>query len=445
MPAFNEEKAIGRTVAKLKRLYPEAELLVVDDASTDQTVPVAKAAGAKVIRQPRNRGNGAAIKAGIRKAGDSRLDMALVVCDSVASAAGVFTRNKVRAAPVELSEKRLRRGKSRAVLVNAGVANAMTGRGGMQAARAVTAETARVLGIADSEVVAASTGVIGVQLPVEKMLRAMPALVKNLSPNGFGEFSEAILTTDTTSKIVKSYFRLGARRATILGIAKGSGMIAPDMATMLAFLFTDIAADPKLLRKILKTAAAQTFNRVTVDGDTSTNDTLLLMTSGVLGNVPVGYSSPAAKTLAHAVEDVCYQLAEKIARDGEGATKIARIIVKGASSESDAVKVARTVAESPLVKTALHGADPNWGRVAAAAGRSGAKINQWRLDINIGGIPCVKSGVPSRNFDEKKVAAIMKKDEVEIEINLNLGHGEARYLACDFSAEYVHINAHYRT
>ena len=387
----------------------------------------------------------AAIKAGIRKAGDQRLDMALAVCDSVASAAGVFTRNKVRAAPVELSEKRLRRGRSRAALVNAGAANAMTGREGMRAARATTAEAARVLGISSSEIVTASTGVIGVQLPVEKMLRAMPALVKNLSPNGFGEFSEAILTTDTTSKIVKSYFRLGARRATILGIAKGSGMIAPDMATMLAFLFTDAAADPKLLRRILQTATARTFNRVTVDGDTSTNDTLLLMASGVLGNVLIGDSSPAAKTLAHAVEDVCCQLTEKIARDGEGATKIARIIVKGASNESDAVKVARTIAESPLVKTALHGADPNWGRIAAAAGRSGAKIKQWKLDIKIGGIPCINDGIPSRNFDEKKVAIVMKKDEVDIEINLNLGRGEARYLTCDFSADYVRINAHYRT
>jgi len=387
----------------------------------------------------------AAVKAGIRKAGDKRDDLALVLCNTLASSAGVFTLNEVRAAPVQITEKRLISGKSRAVLVNAGVANAMTGKDGLRAAKATTGEVARLLKMNRSDVLCASTGVIGVQLPAHKMIRATPALVKKLSPNGFDEFSKAILTTDSAPKVAQIYFKLGARRATLLGIAKGSGMIAPNMATMLAFLFTDVGADSKLLQEILSDVTERTFNRVTVDGDTSTNDTLLIMSSGAAGNMPISAINPAAKTLAKAVEDVCYQLTEKIARDAEGGTKVARVIVRGALSESDAVKVARTIAESPLVKAALHGGDPNWGRIAAAAGRSGAKMDQWNLDIKIGGIPCVKSGTASKQFDEKKVAAAMKKAEVKFEINLNLGQGEASFLACDLSAEYVRINAHYRT
>ena len=387
----------------------------------------------------------AAVKAGIRKAGDRRDDLALVVCNALAPSAGVFTQNAVVAAPVELTRKRLMDGRSRAALVNAGVANAMTGKEGLRAAKATTGEVARLLNINRSDVLCASTGVIGVQLPAHKMIRATPSLVKKLSPNGFDEFSKAILTTDRVPKVAQTSFRLGTRRATILGIAKGSGMIAPNMATMLAFLFTDASADSRLLLEILRDVSGRTFNRVTVDGDTSTNDTLLIMSSGAAGNVSISSESPAAKTLAKAIEDVCYQLTEKIARDAEGGTKVARVIVKGALNESDAVRVARTIAESPLVKTALHGGDPNWGRIAAAAGRAGAVLEQSSLDIKIGGIPCVKSGVPSKQFDEKKVAATMKKAEVKFEINLNIGKAEASFLACDLGAEYVRINAHYRT
>jgi len=386
-----------------------------------------------------------ATKAGLRSSGDSRPDLALVMCDSMAQAAGVFTRNKVRAAPGILAEKRLRKGTARAVLVNAGIANSMTGEKGMEAATDTTAEVAKVLQIPDTEVLPASTGVIGVQLPVQKINRAAPRLVKALAPDGFGEVSEAILTTDTGPKVVRTTFKVGARKATLLGLAKGAGMIAPNMATMLAFLFTDVDAESKLLRKVLRNSTGRTFNRITVDGDTSTNDTVLIMAGGSLGNRPLTDSSRGAKVFAKAVEDVCARLAEMIVRDGEGATRIARVVVKGASSDSDAHKAARAIAESLLVKTALHGADPNWGRIAAAVGRSGAKVDQKKLSIKIGPVTCVVKGVPVEHFDEKKAAAAMKKNTVLIEVNLGLGRAEARYLTSDLTAEYVRINAHYRT
>lgn len=387
----------------------------------------------------------AAIKAGIRKAADPRNDLALVVCDSIASAAGVFTTNKVKAAPVELTEKRLRAGKARAVLVNAGIANAMTGDEGMIAAKTVTGEVAERLSIPAGQVLCTSTGVIGVQLPLKKILTVTPLLLNKLSPDGFSDFSEAILTTDTAPKIIQKSFKVGARKATILGTAKGAGMIAPNMATMLAFLFTDVAAEPKFLKEVLKETAEETFNRITIDGDTSTNDTLIIMAGGAIKNKPLDAKSRDAKYFREAVYEICAGLAAMVVRDGEGATRVAEISVKGAANKLDAVKAARTIAESPLVKTALCGADPNWGRIAAAAGRSGAKVDQRKLDVKIGGIVCVAGGVPAKNFDEEKVKNAMLKDLVKIEVDLGLGKGEARFLTCDFSKGYIEINAHYRT
>lgn len=387
----------------------------------------------------------ATARAGLRGPGDHRDDMALIYSETTAAAAGVFTKNRVQAAPVLLCRRRLRNSTARAILANAGIANAMTGDAGMEAAMNTSKKVAEKLDLSPSQVLAASTGVIGAQLPVEKMIRKIPRLVAALSPENFRNVAEAILTTDTAPKMAQKTFKAGTRRGTVMGIAKGAGMIAPGMATMLAFLLTDAAIRPQLLRRVLKDAAEVTFNRITVDGDTSTNDSVIAMAGGALGNEPLKESGPGLKSFAAALEDVCAELAGMIVRDGEGATRIARIAVKGAASDSDALRAARTVAESPLVKTALHGADPNWGRIAAALGRSGAKLEQRRLAIKIGSVTCVENGVQAENFDERKAAAAMKKKTVCIEVNLGMGRCQASVLTCDMSPEYVQINSHYRT
>lgn len=386
-----------------------------------------------------------AIKASIRYGSDTRMDMALAVSDRVAHAAGVFTRNKVKAAPVELARKRIGRGRARAILVNAGIANAMTGDEGTKAAVATTAAVAETLGVPAGQVLPASTGVIGVQLPVETMVRAVPKLTDRIKPGGFDDFSKAILTTDTAPKVATAKFSLGSKKASMIGIAKGSGMIAPDMATMLAFVFTDVAVSPKFLKSALKIAADSTFNRITIDGDTSTNDSLFILANGALGNTAIEAGRANAKKFADALLDVCSRVARMIVVDGEGATRVAKISVVGAASDADALKVARTVAESPLVKTALCGADPNWGRIAAAAGRSGAKVDPKKLSVKIGTTLCVKGGVPVESFDEKKAKAAMNKKTVDIEIDLGTGKGTASFLTCDMTKGYIEINAHYRT
>jgi len=387
----------------------------------------------------------ATARAGLRGPGDHREDMALIYSDTPAVAAGVFTRNRVRAAPVKLCRKRLRSPSARAILVNAGVANAMTGRAGMEAATNTCDAVAEELGLLPSQVLPASTGVIGVRLPADKMIGKVPELVAGLSYGNFRNVAQAILTTDTVPKITKRSFKVGARRGTVLGIAKGAGMIAPDMATMLAFLFTDVAVRPRLLRNALGEAVKDTFNRIVVDGDTSTNDSVIVMAGGALGNEPLKESGPGSKSFIEALKDVCSGLAEMIVRDGEGAARVARITVKGAASESDAVKAAGTVAGSPLVKTALHGADPNWGRIAAAIGRSGAKMDERKLVIKIGAVTCVRCGVQAEGFSEKKAAAAMRKNTVDIEVDLGTGNCRASFLTCDMGPDYVRINSHYRT
>ncbi len=387
----------------------------------------------------------ASVKAGLRAPGDGRNDMALIYSENPAVAAGVFTTNKVQAAPVQLCRKRLRGSKAGAILVNAGIANAMTGDAGMNAATDTCRAVAEKLGLPQSRVLPASTGVIGVELPVKKMLGKIPELVDGLSPDNIQDAAEAILTTDTRPKITKRTFKIGSRRGTVLGIAKGAGMIAPDMATMLAFILTDTAVEPQLLRRALKDSVKGAFNRITIDGDTSTNDSVIAMAGGALGNEPLGVSGAGSRSFSQALEEVCSELAGMIVRDGEGATRAARVTVKGAASDADAVRAARTIADSPLVKTAIHGADPNWGRIAAAAGRSGAKMNRSRLTIKVGAVTCVEKGVQSGSFSEKKAAAAMKKDTVDIEVNLGMGKCEASFLTCDISPEYVRINSHYRT
>lgn len=386
-----------------------------------------------------------AVCAGLRRDGGGELDLALIVSDNPATAAGTFTQNKVQAAPVILARQRVKSGTAQAILANAGCANAMTGPEGLASAKSTTAAAAKAVGIKPEFVLPASTGVIGTQLPVEKIKAVMPELAHCLRPGGFSDASRAIMTTDKVPKTVRITFPLGKKRATLAGLAKGAGMIAPDMATMFAFLLTDACVRPELSRTALRESVETSFNRVRVDGDTSTNDCALLLAGGAAGNAPLGSASPAAKSFKRALSDACYALAEMMTRDGEGASRIMDLRIYGAKSQADALKIGRTIADSPLVKTALHGADPNWGRIAAAAGRSGAKVDPNRLRIVIGGVECVRGGVPIPKFNEKHAAAEMRKDTVIIEVYIGQGKAASRFLASDFTAEYIRINAHYRT
>ncbi|HZE20449.1 MAG TPA: bifunctional glutamate N-acetyltransferase/amino-acid acetyltransferase ArgJ, partial [Desulfobaccales bacterium] len=315
----------------------------------------------------------AAAAAGIKKTGD--LDLALMVAESPAAAAGVFTTNRVKAAPVLVSRERLRRGSAQAILVNAGNANACTGPQGLAAARENCRRTAELLNIRQGLVLPASTGVIGQVLPGDKINHALPQLVAALSPDGLGEAARAIMTTDTRPKAYLAQGKIEAKKFTLAGIAKGSGMIHPDLATLLVFLFTDAAASPKILKTLLRQALATSFNRITVDGDTSTNDTILLLASGAAGLEPIVGPGPAMSALGEAVNQVMGELAMQVVADGEGARHVYRIKVLGAATPAAALKAARTVALSPLVKTAVAGADVNWGRIMAALGRAGASFD----------------------------------------------------------------------
>lgn len=384
-------------------------------------------------------------RAGLRKGNDSRNDLALFVCENEANTAGVFTKNLVKAAPVIVSQQIIKKGKARAIIVNAGYANAMTGEQGIKSARTVTEAVAKELEIPPHTVIPASTGVIGVNLPLAKIVRAIPALVENLREDGFSEASKAIMTTDKVPKVVVEKFSLGTKRATLVGIAKGAGMIAPDMATMLAFLFTDASVSSQVLKKTLKESVEESFNRVRVDGDTSTNDMAVVMAGGALRNSMLTESSPQISAFQSALSEACFALAEMMARDGEGATKIMDLRVIGAKTKADAIKVGKTISDSPLVKTALHGGDPNWGRIAAAVGRSGVKIDPNKLIITIGKVECVRDGMPSPKFNEKRAAMAMRKPTVIVTVDLQMGKESARFLASDLTAEYIHINAHYRT
>ncbi len=382
-----------------------------------------------------------AVAAGVKRPG--RLDMGLLVCDGPAAAAGVFTRNRVAAAPVAVCRERLARGAARAVLVNSGNANACTGARGLDDARALSARAAELLDVAPDEVLPCSTGVIGLPLPVDRMAGALPALVEGLGDDP-EPFARSIMTTDTFPKVSARTLSLGGREVRLLGIAKGAGMIRPDMATMLAFLATDAPVGAEALRSALALAADRTFNRITVDGDTSTNDTALVLASGLAGGSPLEEDPRAWDAFSSALEDVCGELARLIVRDAEGGTKVVEVRVRGAATEEAALAVARTIAESPLVKTAVHGEDPNWGRIAAALGRSGA-YGGGPFSIAIGGVPVVRDGLGRGPEAEARAHEQMKLPEFEILVDLEEGPGEAAVTTCDLSAEYVRINADYRS
>ena len=382
-----------------------------------------------------------AVEAAVKAPG--RLDLGCIVCDGPAAAAGVFTRNRVVAAPVTLCRERVPAAGVRVVLANAGNANACTGEAGLRDAVRLCAVVAETLGVAPEAVLPCSTGVIGLPLPMERMVAALPALAAALGEDS-EPFARCILTTDTCAKVAARSVPRGDREIRVLGVAKGSGMIRPDMATMLAFLVTDAPVGPELLQQILRQAAERTFNRITVDGDTSTNDTVLALASGAAGGTALEADPEAREAFVAAVEAVCRDLARRIVRDGEGARKLVDVWVRGAADAAAAERVARTIAESPLVKTALHGEDPNWGRIAAALGRSGAYAGGL-FAISVGGVEIVAGGQGLGKEAEAAARRVMQGDEFAIEVRLDEGPGEACVTTCDFSAEYVSINADYRS
>ena len=389
---------------------------------------------------------------GIRAAGvhagfyeGQRPDLALVVADAdTPVGCGVFTKNAFAAAPVQVSRELVARGQATAVLLNAGNANAATGEPGLKAAREAGEMAAWALGLAPENVFVASTGVIGVPLALEPFEQAIPTLVEALSPEGGHDAARAIMTTDTHAKECAVRFVADGITYTVGGMCKGAGMIQPDMATMLAVITTDVPIAPGLAQQALVQAVATSFNAVTVDSDTSTNDSVFLLSSGAAGGIPIAGPGSAYTAFRDALTAVCENLARQIAADGEGSTKLVTVNVRGAACAADADAAARTVANSPLVKTAIAGHDCNWGRIAAALGRSGARFTQERVDIDILGLPVCRAGL-TVGFDEDEALARFTADEVVIDIDLHAGEASARIWTCDLTHDYISINADYRS
>jgi glutamate N-acetyltransferase/amino-acid N-acetyltransferase len=385
----------------------------------------------------------AAAAAGIKKPGV--LDLCLMVADTPAAAAGVFTKNRVKAAPVLISKDRLRTGRAQAILVNAGNANACTGPEGLTTARDTCRAAAKLLHIPERLVLPSSTGVIGSPLPGDRITAALPQLVAGLNPDGLGDAARAIMTTDTRPKASLVQGKLDGRKFTLAGIAKGSGMIHPDMATLLVFLFTDAAASSKVLKTLLRQALTKSFNRITVDGDTSTNDTILLLAGGQAGNPVITGAGAAMSALGEAVARVMGELAYQVVADAEGARHVYRVEVLGAATAAEAKKAALTVALSPLVKTAMAGEDVNWGRIMAALGRAGARFDPQRVAIAFGGQPVVENGRGLGPQAEAAAQQVIKSGAFTVTIRLNAGDFADYYETCDFTEDYVRINADYRS
>ena len=380
-----------------------------------------------------------AVKAGIKASG--KLDLGLIAASDRAIGAGVFTQSKVVAAPVTLSREVLRTNAEniKAIIVNAGNANACTGEEGLANARAVSERAASLLGVNPEQILQCSTGIIGEQLPISSILKGIDDLMTADAEMG-REFAEAIMTTDQVRKEASIELSIGH----IAGVCKGSGMIAPNMATMLGFILTDVNISQKLLQQALADVVTLSFNAVTIDSDTSTNDTVLLLSSCRRGEEITDTSSAGYIEFKNGLYEICFSLAEQVAKDGEGATKIVRISVTGAASTDDARKAARTVAESPLVKTAMFGCDPNWGRIIAALGRSGCEMDEKYTDITICAHKLLDQGTPQK-FDAQEVSTLLKENDIHIEINLNIGESEMTILTCDYSYDYIKINADYHT
>jgi len=381
------------------------------------------------------------VASGLKKNGGK--DLGLIYSEVPATVAGVFTKNLVQAAPVLLDRERIKSGKCQAVIVNSGNANCCTGEQGMLDAIAMTRFAASGLVISEDLVLVASTGVIGQGLDTGKIEAAMPELVRDMKPDGMANLAEAVMTTDTVPKVVSRQGEMEGKPYTVVGVAKGSGMIRPDMATMLCFVFSDIKISHDLLTEALLAATHKSFNKITVDGDTSTNDTIL-----VLGN---GLSGATVKNPAHiesfqvVLDKVLIDLSKMVVKDGEGATKLVEIIIRGALNDKDAYKIADTISNSNLVKTALFGEDANWGRILAAAGRAGVKIDPYKVDIFFDAVMIAKDSMWCGEKAEEEAAKILKRDEFAISVDLNMGKGSASIFTCDFSVEYVKINADYRS
>ncbi len=378
--------------------------------------------------------------AGIKKKAGDSLDLGILLSEVPCVAAGVFTTNRIKAAPVVLSQQRLASGRAVAVVVNSGCANACTGEQGLADAAEMAALTARGVGVSPEDVLVASTGVIGQQLPMELIRAGIGRIV--LADDGGHSLVRAMMTTDTVPKEVAA--SVGEGGFIIGGVAKGSGMIHPNLATMFCFLTTDAAVELDFLRSALGRAVDISLNMISVDGDTSPSDMVLIMANGLAGGEVIGQDTEQAGAFQQALSRVCLYLAKAIARDGEGASKLIEVTVNGAASLAEARLAARTVVGSPLVKSAVHGNDPNWGRIIAAVGRSGVEVVESKIDLYLGGIGVVKGGSPLP-FDEGKVVAVLRGSEVSINLNLNLGSAAATAWGCDLSEEYVTINSQYMT
>lgn len=389
----------------------------------------------------------ATAEAGIRY--KNRTDVLLAVMDKGTAVAGVFTKSKCPSAPVEWCRAKLKGGKARALVVNSGNANAFTGKTG-RASTALTAKiAAKAVGCSESEIFLASTGVIGEPLDATKFDGVLGRLAEAATPGDYLAAARAIMTTDTFPKVATATVKLGKAKVTINGMAKGAGMIAPDMATMLSFIFTDAPIAPAALQALLKSGVEDTFNAVTIDGDTSTSDTLLAFATGAAaeqGAPKISRASdPRLKAFVKAFNQVLANLAEQVARDGEGARKLVEITVEGAKTKASARKIAMSIANSPLVKTAIAGEDANWGRVVMAVGKAGEPADRDKLSISFNGIRVARNGARDPSYDEAQVSAAMKAPEIAIRVSLGLGKGRDRVMTCDLTKEYVAINGDYRS
>lgn len=389
----------------------------------------------------------ATAEAGIRY--KNRTDVLLAILDKGTAVAGVFTKSKCPSAPVEWCRAKLKGGRARALVVNSGNANAFTGKTGRSSTAMTAKIAAKAVGCSESEIFLASTGVIGEPLDATKFDGVLGRLAVSAEPGDYLAAAKAIMTTDTFPKVATATVKLGKAKVTINGMAKGAGMIAPDMATMLSFIFTDAPIAPAALQALLKAGVEDTFNAVTIDGDTSTSDTLLAFATGAAaehGAPKISRASdPRLKAFTKAFNQVLANLSEQVARDGEGARKLVEITVEGAKTKASARKIAMSIANSPLVKTAIAGEDANWGRVVMAVGKAGEPADRDKLSISFNGIRVAKSGARDPSYDETQVSEAMKAPEIAILVSLGLGKGRDRVLTCDLTKEYVAINGDYRS
>jgi len=385
----------------------------------------------------------AAAASGIRKSG--RLDLALIYSEVPARCAGVFTTNKIMAAPLQLTEPRIAAGLCQAILVNSGNANACTGAVGLRDAKRCSELAAAALKIPEDYLAISSTGVIGATLPMDSFETYIPLLAQSLTSDGVDGVSQAIMTTDSFAKLASCQGEVAKSPYRLLGVAKGAGMIHPNMATMLGFILTDAQVEPALLQEALRRAVENSFNIISVDGDTSTNDMVLLLANGAAGNREICRGTAEGERFVEELTGVLLELAKMIVRDGEGATKLVRIRITGAASDDDAKKAATSVATSSLVKTAFFGEDANWGRIIAAVGYSGAAVNPEQVEIYFDDVPVVRQGISTGKELEAQATAVLKKAEFTVTVDLALGSASAEYYTSDLTYEYVKINADYRS